>query len=88
MLVFSLCSPFFGEEFSFRAPREFQRLTFYLCEPGLCSDSRLGKVAISHDELQSTPSKEEEWYSIRPIDADSEVQVRVCVVGNGPPGIM
>lgn len=70
-----LSSPFFGEEYSFRIPREFQWLTFYLCEPGLCSDSRLGKVAIAHHALFTSPSRDEQWYNIRPIDADSEVQV-------------
>ena len=74
------CSPFFGEEYRFRVPRDFQRLSFYLCEPGLRIDSRLGKVAISHRELQVSPSSDEVWHSIRPIDADSEVQVWcVCV---------
>ena len=74
--IFSLfCSPFFGEEYNFRVPRDFQRLTFYVCEPGLRCDSRLGKVAIAHEELLSDPTREEQWYGIRPIDADSEVQV-------------
>ena len=70
-----LCSPFFGEEYNFRVPRDFQRLTFYVCEPGLRCDSHLGKVAIAHEELLSNPTREEQWYGIRPIDADSEVQV-------------
>ena len=75
-LIFSsFCSPFFGEEYNFRVPRDFQRLTFYVCEPGLRCDSRLGKVAIAHEELLSDPTREEQWYGIRPIDADSEVQV-------------
>ena len=76
MVALPLCSPFFGEEYRFRVPREFQRLTFYLCEPGLRCDSKIGKVAISKGELRSAPSRDEQWYSIRPIDADSEVQVR------------
>ena len=68
-------SPFFGEEYRFRVPRDFQRLTFYVCEPGLRCDSRLGKVAIPHKQLLASPLMEEAWHSIRPIDADSEVQV-------------
>lgn len=71
------CSPYFGEEYSFRVPRYFRRLSFYLCEPGLHRDSRLGKVSISHDELKANPVREETWYPICPIDADSEVQVAI-----------
>lgn len=68
-------SPFFGEEYSFRAPRDFSKLSFYLCEPGLHKDSQLGKVSISHDHLKANGLQEEQWYPLQHIDSDSEVQV-------------
>ncbi len=70
-----LFSPFFGEDYSFRVPRVFSKLTFYLCEPGLHKDSRLGKVSLLCDDLKTSPSMEEKWYPLELIDADSEVQV-------------
>ena len=69
------CSPFFSEEYSFRVPRDFSKLSFYLCEPGLHKDNQLGKVTFLHDDLQKTPTREETWYPLQHIDADSEVQV-------------
>lgn len=38
----------------------------------------LGKVAISCEELKTEPVREDRWYPIKPIDADSEVQVSLC----------
>lgn len=38
----------------------------------------LGKVAISCEELKADPVREDRWYPIKPIDPDSEVQVRGC----------
>lgn len=71
----SLFSPFFGEEYSFRVPRDFTKLTFYACEPGLHKDSRLGKLSLLRDDLKTSPCMEEKWYPLEYIDADSEVQV-------------
>ena len=71
----SLFSPFFGEEYSFRVPRDFTKLTYYVCEPGLHKDSRLGKLSLLHDDLKTSPTMEEQWYPLEYIDADSEVQV-------------
>ena len=40
-------SPFYGEDFSFEVPRDFQFLSFYVYDSdcfGLLRDSKLGKV--------------------------------------------
>lgn len=59
-------------------PRDFSSLTFYLCEPGLHKDNRLGKVSIRHDKLKVSPTVTDElWYRLQHVDADSEVQVRI-----------
>lgn len=70
-----LFSPFYSEEYTFRIPRDFSRLSFYICEPGLHKDCQFGKVSILHDELKANGTREEEWYPLQHIDADSEVQV-------------
>lgn len=75
-----LCSPFYSEECSFRVPRDFSQLSFYLCEPGIHRDNQLGKVSILHDELKANSLREEQWYPLQHIDADSEVQVRANFV--------
>ena len=75
----TVCSPYFGEEYSFRVPRDFRRLSFYVCEPGLHRDSRLGKISISHSDLKAHSVREESWYPILPIEPDSEVQVIIVV---------
>lgn len=72
-------SPFFGEEYQFSVPRDFQHLSFYLCEnSSLTWDTTLGKVAIPHDDLKADPMREDLWYPIVPLDPDSEVQVSLC----------
>lgn len=58
-------------------PREFSKLTFYVCEPGLHKDSRLGKVSLLYDVLKAKPMTEEQWYPLQYIDADSEIQVDI-----------
>lgn len=78
-------SPFFSEEHSFRVPRDFSRLSFYICELGLHKESQFGKVSILHDELKTSGTWEEQWYPLQHIDADSEVQVRYSV--RDPPGL-
>ncbi len=55
-------------------PHPFSRISFGLWEPGI-KDSLLGKVSISRDDLQATPIRDEQWYRLVPVDADSEVQV-------------
>ena len=70
-------SPFFNEEYQFHVPRDFSKLTFYLCEPGLHKDSRLGKVSIFYDELRANSGKEEQWYPLQHVDVDSEVQGKI-----------
>ena len=39
-------------------------------------DSKLGKVAISKEDLILGKARDETWYPIQPIQADTEVQVR------------
>ena len=55
-------------------PRPFSRITFGLWEPGL-KDSSLGKVSIFLEDLQAAPVRDQQWYPLLPVDADSEVQV-------------
>ena len=81
--MFSSFSPFFSEDYSFRVPRDFSKLSFYLCEPGLHKDSQFGKLSILHDDLKANGTREEQWYPIQHIDADSEVQV--CTNSLGVP---
>ena len=61
-------------------PRDFSKLTFYICEPGLHKDSKLGKVAIFREDLKTNPTREESWFPLQYIDADSEVQVVIKLV--------
>lgn len=47
-------SPFFGEEFGFQVPRDFQQLSFYVMVADtlpLSRDLKLGKVAIDKSVL-------------------------------------
>ncbi len=75
-LLTCLYSPFYGEEYKFTVPRAFRHLSFYVWEScSLSRDAMLGKVAISSEELKSEPVREDRWYTIKPIDPDSEVQV-------------
>ena len=59
-------------------PRPFSSISFGLWEPGL-KDSSFGKVSIPISALQAEPIREERWYAVRQVDADSEVQVCMCV---------
>ncbi|XP_018321069.1 GTPase-activating protein isoform X2 [Agrilus planipennis] len=67
--------PFFGEEFQFEVPRKFRYLSVYLHDRDrhLKQDKIIGKVAIKREELASYNNKDH-WFSIKPVDADSEVQ--------------
>ncbi|XP_067014375.2 ras GTPase-activating protein 3 isoform X2 [Anabrus simplex] len=68
-------NPFFGEEFQFEVPRRFRYLSVYVYDRDrhLKQDKVLGKVAIKREDLHSYHNKDH-WLSIRPVDADSEVQ--------------
>lgn len=74
-MIDALFSPYFSEDYSFRVPRDFSRLSFYVCEPGLHKDGQFGKVSIPHHELTAIGTRDEQWYPLQHIDADSEVQV-------------
>ena len=75
----SISSPFFGEDYSFRVPRDFSRLSFCLCEPGLHRDNYLGKVTITYQELINSPMKHEQWRPLQQMDNDTEVQVSLMI---------
>ncbi|MBZ3872599.1 Ras GTPase-activating protein 2 [Sciurus carolinensis] len=68
-------SPFFSEEFYFEIPRTFQYLSFYVYDKNVLQrDLRIGKVAIKKEDLCNHSGKET-WFSLQPIDSNSEVQV-------------
>lgn len=72
----SFCSsPFFGEEFQFEVPRNFRFISIYVFDRDrhLKQDKVLGKVAIRKEQLASYNNKDH-WFSIKAVDADSEVQ--------------
>uniref|UniRef100_A0A8C9GU85 RAS p21 protein activator 2 n=1 Tax=Piliocolobus tephrosceles TaxID=591936 RepID=A0A8C9GU85_9PRIM len=68
-------SPFFSEEFYFEIPRTFQYLSFYVYDKNVLQrDLRIGKVAIKKEDLCHHSGKET-WFSLQPVDSNSEVQV-------------
>lgn len=70
-------SPYFSEEFYFEIPRTFQYLSFYVYDKSVLQrDLRIGKVAIKKEDLCSHSGKET-WFSLQPIDSNSEVQGKV-----------
>ncbi|XP_012580377.1 PREDICTED: ras GTPase-activating protein 2 isoform X5 [Condylura cristata] len=70
-------SPFFSEEFYFEIPRAFQYLSFYVYDKNVLQrDLRIGKVAIKKEDLCNHSGKET-WFSLQPVDCNSEVQGKV-----------
>ncbi|XP_032302358.1 ras GTPase-activating protein 2 isoform X2 [Coturnix japonica] len=70
-------SPYFGEEFLFEIPRTFQWLSFYIYDKSvLQKDLRIGKVAIKKEDLCKYTGKEN-WFTLQPVDSNSEVQGKV-----------
>ncbi|XP_030372305.1 GTPase-activating protein isoform X2 [Scaptodrosophila lebanonensis] len=65
--------PFFGEEYHFIIPRRFRYLSIYLYDRDMKQDKPIGKIAIKREELHKY-NHEDHWFSLRPVDADSEVQ--------------
>lgn len=67
--------PFFGEEFQFEIPRKFRFLSVYVMERDkhLKQDKPIGKIAIKRENLQLYNHKDH-WFSLSPVDEDSEVQ--------------
>ncbi|XP_055373374.1 GTPase-activating protein isoform X2 [Condylostylus longicornis] len=68
-------SPFFGEEYQFKIPRTFRYLSVYVWDRDrhIKQDKPVGKIAIRREELENYNDKDH-WFSLRPVDADSEVQ--------------
>lgn len=68
-------APFFGEEYQFEIPRKFRFLSVYLWDRDkhLKQDKPIGKIAIKREELHMYNNKDH-WFSLRPVDEDSEVQ--------------
>ncbi|XP_028923793.1 ras GTPase-activating protein 2 [Ornithorhynchus anatinus] len=70
-------SPFYSEEFYFEIPRKFQYLSFYIYDKSVLQrDLRIGKVTIKKEDLCNHTGKET-WYSLQPVDSNSEVQGKV-----------
>uniref|UniRef100_A0A667YQ62 RAS p21 protein activator 2 n=1 Tax=Myripristis murdjan TaxID=586833 RepID=A0A667YQ62_9TELE len=61
-------SPFYGEDFYFEIPRPFQCLSFY--------NHLVSKVSIRKEDLCKYSGKEH-WFSLQPVDPNSEVQGKV-----------
>lgn len=74
-IIFFFYSPFFGEEFQFEVPRSFRFLSVYVYDRESKLDKIIGKVAIKKEELPSYNNNKDFWFPIRPVTADSEVQV-------------
>jgi len=68
-------SPYFGEEFEFEVPRLFRFLAVYVRDNVGPGTSRvIGKVALRRQHLSNIHDKDH-WFPLKPVDADSEVQV-------------
>uniref|UniRef100_A0A667Z5V2 RAS p21 protein activator 2 n=1 Tax=Myripristis murdjan TaxID=586833 RepID=A0A667Z5V2_9TELE len=66
-------SPFYGEDFYFEIPRPFQCLSFYVHAKNVLW---LRKVSIRKEDLCKYSGKEH-WFSLQPVDPNSEVQGKV-----------
>ncbi|CAK1548379.1 unnamed protein product [Leptosia nina] len=74
-------NPFFGEEFQFEVPRRFRYLSIYVFDrdkQASKQDKVLGKVAIKREDLERY-NNIDHWFSLRPVDADSEVQGKAYI---------
>ncbi|XP_072317901.1 ras GTPase-activating protein 2 [Eucyclogobius newberryi] len=70
-------SPFYGEDFYFEIPRPFQCLSFYVYAKSVFQrELPIGKVSIRKDDLCKYTGKED-WFSLQPVDPNSEVQGKV-----------
>ncbi|XP_061392009.1 GTPase-activating protein [Musca vetustissima] len=74
-------SPFFGEEYQFKIPRRFRYLSVYVWDRDrhMKQDKPIGKIAIKREELHMYNHKDH-WFSLRPVDSDSEVQGMAHIV--------
>ncbi|XP_004525608.1 GTPase-activating protein isoform X2 [Ceratitis capitata] len=68
-------APFFGEEYQFKIPRRFRYLSIYVWDRDrhMKQDKPIGKIAIKREELHMYNHKDN-WFALRPVDSDSEVQ--------------
>ncbi|KAM7358389.1 ras GTPase activating protein 1 [Cochliomyia hominivorax] len=73
-------SPFFGEEYQFKIPRRFRYLSVYVWDRDrhMKQDKPIGKIAIKREELHMYNHKDH-WFSLRPVNSDSEVQGMVHI---------
>lgn len=74
-------APFFGEEYEFKIPRKFRQLSIYVWDRDRHlkgHDRAIGKVSVKQQELQKY-NHNEFWFSLNPVDADSEVQGKARV---------
>ncbi|KAH8342948.1 hypothetical protein KR059_002133 [Drosophila kikkawai] len=71
-------SPFFGEEHQFKIPRRFRYLSIYVYDRDMKQDKPIGKIAIKRENLHMYNHKDH-WFSLRPVDSDSEVQGMINV---------
>lgn len=73
-------NPFFAEEFQFEVPRRFRFLSIYIFDRDNAKkqDKEVGKVAIKREYLHQYNNKDY-WFSLRPVDADSEVQGKAYI---------
>ncbi|XP_034658643.1 GTPase-activating protein isoform X2 [Drosophila subobscura] len=71
-------APFYGEEHQFKIPRRFRHLSIYVWDRDMKQDKPIGKIAIKREELHMYNHKDH-WFTLRPVDADSEVQGMVNI---------
>ncbi|XP_031429662.1 ras GTPase-activating protein 2 isoform X3 [Clupea harengus] len=70
-------SPFYGEDFYFEIPRPFQCLSFYVYFKSVFQrDLPVGKVSIRKEDLSKISGKEN-WFTLQPVDPNSQVQGKV-----------
>ncbi|XP_041919616.1 ras GTPase-activating protein 2 isoform X1 [Alosa sapidissima] len=70
-------SPFYGEDFYFEIPRPFQCLSFYVYSKSVFQrDLPVGKVSIRKEDLCKISGREN-WFTLQPVDPNSQVQGKV-----------
>ncbi|KAL2096049.1 hypothetical protein ACEWY4_008197 [Coilia grayii] len=70
-------SPFYGEDFYFEIPRPFQCLSFYVYSKSVFQrDLPVGKVSMRKEDLSKISGKDN-WFTLQPVDPNSQVQGKV-----------
>jgi Ca2+-dependent lipid-binding protein len=74
-------NPLIGEQFNFLVPRQFSKLTFYVCdEENVSKDCRIGHVTFTRNQLSFNHEfPNEQWYPLNAVSHDSEVQGKLNV---------